>query len=106
MYPNKRCFRFKDDQELTTNDHYLINKDGDMYILKISGTVTTDAAKYKARAVNIHGSVDDEIQVYVKKPPKITRPLQDITVTENDTNVTFDVGVEAYPKPTVKWYTY
>lgn len=96
-------FRFKDDQELTTNDHYLISKDGDLYILKISGAVTTDQAKYKAKAVNIHGSIDDEIQVFVKKPPKITRPLHDITVTEHDTNVTFDVGVEAYPKPTVKW---
>lgn len=85
------------------NDHYLINKDGDMYILKISGAVTTDAAKYKVRAINIHGSVDDEIQVFVKKPPKITRPLEDMTVTEHDKNVTFDVGVEAYPKPTVKW---
>lgn len=99
----KPRLRFKDDEEITTNDHYLINKDGDLYILKITGAVTTDAAKYKAKAINIHGSADDEIQVYVKKPPKIIKPLHDMTVTEHDANVTFDVEVEAYPKPTVKW---
>lgn len=95
--------RFKDDQELLANDHYLISKDGDTYILKISGAVTTDSAKYKVRAVNIHGSVDDEVRVDVKRAPKILTPLEDMTVTEHDTNVTFDVKLEAFPKPTVKW---
>lgn len=81
----------------------MIEKNGDTYLLKITGAVTTDSARFKARAVNIHGSVDDEIQVNVRRPPKILKPLEDMTVTEHDTNVTFDVQVEAFPKPTVKW---
>lgn len=81
----------------------MISDDGETYILKISGAVTTDSARFKAKAVNIHGSVDDEIQVNVRKAPKILKPLVDMTVTEHDKNVTFDVQVEAFPKPTVKW---
>lgn len=96
-------FRFKDDQEITANDHYLIENNGDTYILKITGAVSTDQARYKARAINIHGSVDDEVQVNVKRPPRIIKPLEDMTVTEHDKNVTFDVQYEAFPKPTIKW---
>ncbi|XP_063930937.1 obscurin isoform X4 [Zophobas morio] len=95
---------FKDDSQISSSDHYVIKKDGDTYILKITGAVTTDAAKYKFKAVNIHGSVDDDLTIFVKKAPKITKGLQDMTVTEHDTNVTFDVKLESFPKPTVKWY--
>jgi len=81
----------------------LISNDGDTYILKITGAVTTDAASYKCRAKNIHGSVDDEIRVNVRCAPRILNPLQDRTVNEHEKDVTFDIKVEAYPKPTVKW---
>ncbi|VEN40588.1 unnamed protein product [Callosobruchus maculatus] len=95
---------YKDNEEITSTDHFRVKEDGDCYILRISGAVTTDAASYKCKAMNIHGSVEDECHVYVKKPPKIIKPLQNMTVTEHDKNVTFDVKLEAYPKPTVKWY--
>lgn len=95
---------FKDEQEITANDHYIIKKDGDSYILKITGAVTTDAARYKFKGVNIHGSVEDDLKIDVKKAPKITQGLKDMTVTERDKDVTFDVKLEAFPKPTVKWY--
>ncbi|KAL3285162.1 hypothetical protein HHI36_019282 [Cryptolaemus montrouzieri] len=95
---------FKDGEEIKSDAHYTIKQDGDSYILRITGAVTTDAAKYKFKAVNIHGSVEDEVQVDVKKIPKITKPLQNMTVTEGDCNVTFDVKLEAFPKPKVKWY--
>lgn len=39
----------------------------------------------------------------VKKGPKITKPLHNMTVTEGDCDVTFDVKLEAFPKPKVKW---
>ncbi|XP_068917953.1 obscurin isoform X7 [Tenebrio molitor] len=95
---------FKDDAQITSSDHYVIKKDGDSYILRITGSVTTDAGRYKVKAVNIHGSVEDDLWIDVKKAPKITKGLQDMTVTEHDTNVTFDVKLESFPKPTVKWY--
>ncbi|CAH1967601.1 unnamed protein product [Acanthoscelides obtectus] len=95
---------YKGDEEITSTDHFRVKEDGDCYILRISGAVTTDAAKYKCKAVNIHGSVEDECTVWVKKPPKIIKPLENMTVTEHDKNVTFDVKLEAFPKPTVKWY--
>ncbi|CAG9815908.1 unnamed protein product, partial [Phaedon cochleariae] len=95
---------FKDEEEIKSSEHFVIKDDGDSYILKITGAVTTDAAKYKCKAVNIHGSVDDEVTINVKKPPKIIQGLHDMTVTEHDKNVTLDVKLEAFPKPTVKWY--
>ncbi|XP_064214157.1 obscurin isoform X3 [Tribolium castaneum] len=95
---------YKDDAEIKSSDHYVIKKDGETYILKITGAVTTDAARYKVKAVNIHGSVEDDIRVDVKKAPKITKGLQDMTVNEHDKQVTLDVKVEAFPKPSVKWY--
>lgn len=94
---------FKDDVEIKTNDHFSTRREGDTYILKVTGTVITDAARYKFRASNNHGVVEDEISVFVKKAPKITKALQDMTVKEHDTNVTLDVKVDAFPKPTVKW---
>ncbi|KAG5881050.1 hypothetical protein JTB14_033964 [Gonioctena quinquepunctata] len=95
---------FRDEEEIKSNEHYTIKESGDTYILKITGAVTTDAAKFKCRAVNIHGSVDDEVTINVKKAPKIITGLHDMTVTEHDKNVSLDVKLEAFPKPTVKWY--
>lgn len=96
---------YKDGQEITAADqHYFVKNDGDSYILKISGAVTTDSASYKCKAKNIYGTVEDEVRVDVKCAPKITKHLQNMTVTEHDTNVTLDLKVEAFPKPTVKWY--
>ncbi|XP_023017381.2 obscurin isoform X4 [Leptinotarsa decemlineata] len=95
---------FKDEEEIKSSEHFVIKEDKDTYILKITGAVTTDAARYKFKALNIHGSVDDEVKIDVKKGPKIITGLHDMTVTERDKNVTLDVKLEAFPKPTVKWY--
>ncbi|KAJ8950645.1 hypothetical protein NQ318_010845 [Aromia moschata] len=95
---------FKDEEEIKSDEHFVIKEDGDSYILRITGAVTTDAARFKCKAVNIHGSVEDDVRVDVKKAPKIIKPLQDMTVKAHDKNITFDVKLEAFPKPTVKWY--
>ncbi|XP_018567720.1 obscurin isoform X4 [Anoplophora glabripennis] len=95
---------YKDEEEIKSDEHYVIKDDGDVYMLRITGAVTTDAARFKCKAVNIHGSVDDDVVVNVKKAPKITKGLQNMTVKEHDNNVTFDVKLEAFPQPTVKWY--
>ncbi|XP_066148174.1 obscurin isoform X4 [Euwallacea fornicatus] len=95
---------FKGDEEIHSSEHYVIKEDGDVYLLRITGAVTTDASKYKFKALNIHGSGEDVVQVDVKKPPKIIQGLHDMTVTEKDKNVCLDVKMEAFPKPQVKWY--
>lgn len=101
--PKSELKWFKDEEEIKSSEHYVIKDDGDTYMLRITGAVTTDAARYKCKAINIHGTVDDEVTVHVKKPPKIIKGLTDMTVVENDKNVTLDVKLEAFPKPTVKW---
>ncbi|XP_050295068.1 obscurin-like isoform X13 [Anthonomus grandis grandis] len=95
---------YKDEEEIQSTEHLTIKEDGDTYILRITGAVTTDASKYKFKALNIHGSGEDEVRVDVKKAPKIIQGLRDMTVTEHDKDVTLDVKLEAFPKPAVKWY--
>ncbi|XP_060519331.1 obscurin isoform X9 [Cylas formicarius] len=102
--PKAKVTWFKDAEEVKSSEHFIVKEDGDTYILRITGAVTTDAAKYKFKAVNIHGSGEDDVTVNVKKAPKIIQGLQDMTVTEYDKNVALDVKVEAFPKPAVKWY--
>ncbi|KAF7281172.1 hypothetical protein GWI33_005044 [Rhynchophorus ferrugineus] len=102
--PKPQVKWYKGEEEITASEHYVIKEDGDSYMLKITGAVTTDASKYKFKALNIHGSGEDEVTVHVKKPPKIVQGLTDMTVTEKAKNVTLDVKVEAYPPPAVKWY--
>lgn len=97
---------FKGEEELQSTEHFKISDDGDTYILRITGAVTTDASNYKCKAINIHGTVDDDCWVKVKKAPVITKGLQNLTVAEHEQNVTFDVKLEAFPKPTVKWYVF
>lgn len=101
--PRSEVKWFKDEEEIKSTEHFKVSEDGDSYILRITGAVTTDAANYKCRATNIHGTVDDDVWVRVKKPPVITKGLQNMTVTEHDKNVIFDLKMEAFPKPTVKW---
>lgn len=96
--------RYKDEEEIKSSEHFVIKEDGDSYLLRITGAVTTDASKYKFKALNIHGSSDDEVRVDVKKAPKIIQGLHDMTVTEHDKDVALDVKLEAFPKPAVKWY--
>lgn len=97
---------YKDDQEIQSSEHYVIKEDGDVYLLRITGAVTTDACKYKFKALNIHGTGEDEVRVDVKKGPKIIQGLRDMTVTEHDKNVCLDVKMEAFPKPAVKWWEF
>lgn len=95
---------FKGSEEITTTDkHYLISKEGDTYMMKISGVVTTDAAKYGVKVKNIHGTTDCDVKVDVHCSPKILKPLTDVLATEDDQNVELNLRMQAYPKPTVKW---
>ncbi|KAL1518226.1 hypothetical protein ABEB36_001883 [Hypothenemus hampei] len=102
--PRAQVKWFKGEEELQSSEHYVIKEDGDVYLLRITGAVTTDASKYKVKALNIHGSSEDVVQLDVKKGPKIIQGLHDMTVNEHDKNVLLDLKMEAFPHPTVKWY--
>ncbi|XP_031356598.1 obscurin isoform X3 [Photinus pyralis] len=94
---------YKDEVEIKSDEHYVIKKDGDEYMLKITGAVTTDSSRYKFKAKNIYGSVETDCKVDVKRAPTITKRLKDMTVNENE-KVELEVTVDAFPKPTYKWF--
>lgn len=56
---------YKDGQLLTANDRVKMTKNGNNYILTISGAKVEDAAVYKAEVVNKHGTISDETRVRV-----------------------------------------
>lgn len=96
---------YKGTEEISATDkHYLISKDGDTYMMKISGAVTTDSSKYSVKAKNIHGTTDCDVKVDVHCAPKILKPLGDVTATEEDKNVELNLKMQAYPKPQIKWF--
>ncbi|XP_066587325.1 obscurin isoform X2 [Prorops nasuta] len=94
----------KDEEVLVEDDRVKLSHDGDDYILKITGTVSTDAARYKVKATNQYGTVSDETRVKVHGIPRFKVKLQDTTVKEGDVDVEFNVQIESYPKPTVQWF--
>lgn len=53
---------------------------------------------------NDHGWLKDTSEFNVRCAPEFKRNLKDFTANEGDTNVEFNINVEAYPKPTIKWY--
>ncbi|KAK5640122.1 hypothetical protein RI129_010933 [Pyrocoelia pectoralis] len=101
--PSPEVTWYKDEIEITSDEHYVIKKEGDEYTLKITGAVTTDSSRYKFKAKNIYGSVEDDCKVDVKRAPTITKSLKDQTVNENE-KVEFEITVDAFPKPTYRWY--
>jgi hypothetical protein len=55
---------------------------------------------------NDHGWLKDTSEMNMRCAPEFKRKLTDFTANEGDTNVEFSINVEAYPKPTIKWYIY
>lgn len=57
---------YKDGQSLTASDRVKMTKNGDNYILTVSGAVVDDAAFYKVEVENKHGTISDETRVRVR----------------------------------------
>lgn len=55
---------------------------------------------------NDHGWVKDTSELNVRCAPEFKKQLADFAANEGDVNVEFSINVEAYPKPTLKWYVY
>nr|XP_016928763.1 obscurin isoform X5 [Drosophila suzukii] len=104
-YPEAKLTWYHDETEIKTTDaKYTVSSDGNAYTLKITGATRVDAGKYTVKATNEHGSDTSSTQLLIKCTPEFTHKLKNITVAEGDCNVELVVGVDAYPRPHVKWY--
>ncbi|XP_018318315.1 muscle M-line assembly protein unc-89 isoform X3 [Mycetomoellerius zeteki] len=95
---------YKDGQLLTASDRMKMTKNGNNYILTISGAKVEDAAIYKVEVVNKHGTISDETRIRVRGIPRFKTKLCDISANEGELNVEFVVEVEGFPKPSVHWF--
>lgn len=94
------AFRFKDGTEITerTDSRVKFQRDGNAYIMIITGAVRTDAARYSCELKNEHGKTNEETRVRIKCSPDFKTKLKNITCTEGDTNVELFVAIQGYPK--------
>ncbi|XP_067207809.1 obscurin isoform X2 [Linepithema humile] len=95
---------YKDGQLLTASDRVKMTKNGNNYILTVSGATVEDAAVYKAEVINKHGTISDETRVRVRGIPRFKTKLCDISANEGELNIEFTVEVEGFPKPSVHWF--
>lgn len=98
-FPEATVKWFREEKELTDKDARVkISRDGNAYILSITGAVRTDATTYSVEIENAHGKVKDDTRVHIKCSPEFKTNLKNITVTEGDTNVELAVKIQGYPK--------
>lgn len=57
---------YKDEQSVVEDERIKIVREGNNYMLKITGTIGTDAAIYKTEVINAHGTVLDQTRVQVR----------------------------------------
>ncbi|KAI4489747.1 hypothetical protein M0804_003929 [Polistes exclamans] len=95
---------YKDEQTVVEDERIKIVREGKNYMLKITGTVDTDAAVYKTKVTNTHGTVSDQTRVQVSGIPRFKSKLNDFSANEGDTNIELTVKVDGYPKPNVHWF--
>lgn len=105
-YPESKLTWYHDETVINLKDStkYSVSCDGNAYTLKMTGVTRVDAGAYSVKAENEHGSATSKTKLLIKCTPEITKSLKNITVTEGDTEVTLNVGIDAYPKPHVKWF--
>lgn len=99
-YPEPRVKWFKENTEITENSDKRIRftRDGNAYIMIISGAVRTDAAKYSIEIDNEHGKARENTTVKIKCSPEFKTKVKDITVAEGDTNVEIYTTIQGYPR--------
>lgn len=73
-------------------------RDGNAYVMVITGAVRTDAARYSVEVKNEHGKTTEDTRVRIKCAPDFKTKLKNITCTEGDTNVELFVAIQGYPK--------
>ncbi|OAD62661.1 Muscle M-line assembly protein unc-89 [Eufriesea mexicana] len=102
MPPSIKWFR---DGELVVEDsHIKMTREGNKFILKITGIVSEDAGMYKAEVSSEHGVIADEIKIQVKGLPRFKSKMYDVTVNEGEANIEFKVKIDGCPQPSIHWY--
>ncbi|XP_046987930.1 obscurin isoform X3 [Schistocerca americana] len=95
----------KNGEELKADGKHIITEvDGPTHTLTIKGTTRNDSGTYSCEVINDHGWKKDEGVLNVRCAPEFKRDLSDLQANEGDTNIEFNVKVDAYPKPKVKWF--
>lgn len=99
-FPEPEVKWFKEGNEINekTDSRVRFSRDGNAYIMIITGAVRTDAAKYSVELKNEHGKATEDTRVRIKCSPDFKTKLKSITATEGDTNVELYVAVQGYPK--------
>lgn len=99
-YPEPEVKWFKEGVEITekSDSRIRFSRDGNAYIMTITGAVRTDASKYSVELSNEHGKVTEDTRVRIKCSPDFKTKLKSITATEGDTNVELYVAIQGYPK--------
>ncbi|XP_044021283.1 obscurin isoform X3 [Aphidius gifuensis] len=94
----------KDEKIIKEDSRTTIIDNGPIKILKITETIGTDAAVYKAEVSNKDGKTVDEVGIEIKCAPRFKKGMSELIAKTGDTNVEFVIEAAGYPRPTVKWY--
>ncbi|KAK7869432.1 hypothetical protein R5R35_008161 [Gryllus longicercus] len=95
----------KDGEEIKSDGKRItIAQDGHIYTLTIKGTTRKDTGDYACEACNDFGWKKCESRLNIRCAPEFRTKLSDKQANEGDVNIEFEVNVEAYPKPSIKWF--
>lgn len=99
-YPEPEVKWYKEGTEINEKNDARIrfSRDGNAYIMIITGAVRTDASKYSVELNNEHGKHREDTTVRIKCSPDFKTKMKSITVSEGDTNVELFVAIQGYPK--------
>lgn len=98
-YPEPQVKWYKESTEITESDKRIrFSRDGNAYIMIITGAVKTDASRYSAELVNEHGKIKEDTTVRIKASPEFKTKLKGITVEEGETSAELFVVIQGYPK--------
>lgn len=79
------------------------DRDGETHSLTIRGINRDDMGKYTCELDNRNGKAEDSTTMYVHCVPVVKQKLKDIVSKEGQLNIVFDVTIEAWPEPEIKW---
>ncbi|XP_012273370.1 obscurin isoform X3 [Orussus abietinus] len=95
---------YKGEEVLSEDTRIQMVREGEKFMLKITGTVGIDSSVYRAEVSNKHGSSVDQTEVKVRSAPRFRTKLADTTAKEGETNLELVVEIDGFPKPTVRWF--
>ena len=105
-HPEPSITWFKDGNEISSSEEFLLESKDHICSLKIANSRIQHSGQYVCEIKNIHGSAKCSIKVdvasHLTKPEWITK-LQDQVVTEGET-IKLYVEVEGQPSPDIQFY--